>query len=458
MAKHIAEGRDYPVFFYGQAYFGALEPYLNASLIYLFGFRPNLIYVLPIVFSAVVVLVEYIWVRRVFGGDIAIYSAIIISMSSYVYIEEELFASGGFCLALLLEIIVMWQFVVLYINKSINDRIFLVFCFFSGLLFWVWQIYIPVFIVLMLIWLFNRPNTSIRFVVTGFILFAASSSPLWYYNFLHSGETFIEVFGKFSATDSSSGLASFAGGFIGNRLWNARYYLETLSIGVGGGSYVWLIATGIGVALAIRSVGLTIGRSRITISTIPLVCILAMVVLVVGHRASRYLMVTPLLLTPVMLIGWRNLHRSLGKMVLLLVVATNLWTVWQAVQNPLPPPDWIAIIGELRNNGVHDGYSDFESAYPITFMSGESIIVSPALATPAGYRTDRYPTYTLAVNQASRLFVLVPPGSPDAEKIRSLVTRGHPVTQHQVGPASTYQLYYPLAPQDGLVRWLTNVN
>ena len=37
MAKHISEGRAFPVFFYGQSYLLALEAYLAAPLMWLLG-------------------------------------------------------------------------------------------------------------------------------------------------------------------------------------------------------------------------------------------------------------------------------------------------------------------------------------------------------------------------------------------------------------------------------------
>ena len=37
MVKHMAEGRDFPVFFYGQAYMGTFEPMVSAALCRLFG-------------------------------------------------------------------------------------------------------------------------------------------------------------------------------------------------------------------------------------------------------------------------------------------------------------------------------------------------------------------------------------------------------------------------------------
>src|SRR4051812_15497414 len=51
MALHIAAGRETPVFYYGQHYFGAVEAYLVAALDRFAGFHDWFIYVPPIVAS-----------------------------------------------------------------------------------------------------------------------------------------------------------------------------------------------------------------------------------------------------------------------------------------------------------------------------------------------------------------------------------------------------------------------
>ncbi len=40
MARHMAAGKGFPVFFYGQAYMGSLEPAASALLCWLFGPSP----------------------------------------------------------------------------------------------------------------------------------------------------------------------------------------------------------------------------------------------------------------------------------------------------------------------------------------------------------------------------------------------------------------------------------
>ena len=59
---------------------------------------------------------------------------------------------------------------------------------------------------------------------------------------------------------------------------------------------------------------------------------------------------------------------------------------------------------------MHSGYTDYWSAYPIVFFSGESVVLAPRLPVVWGGRFDRYPVYTQAVDaqdDLQRLFVLV---------------------------------------------------
>jgi hypothetical protein len=456
MAKHIAEGRDFPVFFYGQAYFGALEPYLNGILLYLFGFRPNLIYVLPLVFSVTVVFIEYAWVKRFFGANTALESAILIAVAPVPYLRETLFASGGFCLALFLQIAAAWLYIDLYYSRTIANRKFLVFCFVSGLLFWVWQIYIPIFFILLLVWLCAPPSLSFRFLILGIMLFMVGSAPLWLYNLAYSGTTFVEVFGKFAAADSDKGLASLARGFLGNRLWNARYYLETLLSAMSAGNYLLLLPLAIGSIIALRQTSPRMFRFGQPIPAEQLVALLTIVILIVGHRASRYLMIAPLLLLPLMFMGLRQLGRWPIRIFLALAIATNLMTFWQAAQILPHQLEWSVLTDKLRQNNMHYGYSDFETAYALTFLSAEEIIVAPAVTTSYGERTDRYPAYTVAVSRAPETFLLVAPDSPDLAKIDTL-DKGAAMSKRRVVNFSNFRLYYPLTSQDTLVQWLTRL-
>ena len=151
MAKHIAQARDFPVFFYGQSYLGALEPYLNAVLFRLFGFSPNLIFVLPTLFSTALIWLVYKFAGCFYGPDVAISAAAVVAVAPVDMLQRTLSAAGGFALAALLELVAVWLFIRLYAADRPRLRVAFVFSAVSGLACWVWQIYVPVFVLLVAI-------------------------------------------------------------------------------------------------------------------------------------------------------------------------------------------------------------------------------------------------------------------------------------------------------------------
>jgi hypothetical protein len=69
--------------------------------------------------------------------------------------------------------------------------------------------------------------------------------------------------------------------------------------------------------------------------------------------------------------------------------------------------DAMAAIDALDGRGLRAGYADYWTAYPITYLSAERIIVAPSLPLAWGPSADRYPAYTQQVNAARQPFLLV---------------------------------------------------
>jgi hypothetical protein len=195
MAKHIAEGKNFPVFFYGQAYLGALEAYLTAPFYFIFGFDPNFIYIVPFFSILLLVYLGYKISRQINNPEGSWASVLIFALAPWFWlfgIEN----AGGFALATLLELLAILVFFELQRQKPHASHFFF-FCFISGLLFWVWQIYIPVFVVLIIYWtVVIRPRLALTSIFGGIGLFILGSLPLWIYNITHQWMTFVETFGK----------------------------------------------------------------------------------------------------------------------------------------------------------------------------------------------------------------------------------------------------------------------
>ncbi|MEH0825159.1 DUF423 domain-containing protein, partial [Micromonospora sp. CPCC 205714] len=96
-ALHIARGEDFPVFFYGQAYMGALEAYLAAPLVALTG--PSVLALrLPLLaLYALFVFLSWRLTRRL-GGDrwFALLVVGLLALGADRIVKNQLIAGGGY--------------------------------------------------------------------------------------------------------------------------------------------------------------------------------------------------------------------------------------------------------------------------------------------------------------------------------------------------------------------------
>ncbi|MFI6071877.1 glycosyltransferase family 39 protein [Actinoplanes sp. NPDC051343] len=95
MAMHIAEGRDFPNFMYGQTYMGSVESYLAAAVFRVFG--PSLVALrVPMVLLFLVfLLVMYVLARRLYGTGVALVSIGLLALGSRELYGYELVTEGA---------------------------------------------------------------------------------------------------------------------------------------------------------------------------------------------------------------------------------------------------------------------------------------------------------------------------------------------------------------------------
>jgi hypothetical protein len=68
------------------------------------------------------------------------------------------------------------------------------------------------------------------------------------------------------------------------------------------------------------------------------------------------------------------------------------------------------MVAALTARGLHTGYAEYWTAYPITYLSGEQVIVAPVPILSPPIANDRYPGYTArvdAVSDPTQVFALV---------------------------------------------------
>ncbi len=102
MAKHIAEGKHFPLFYYGQHYMGALEAYIASALFLLIGSTPLALQVVPMGCSLIVVVLLFFLGRAIAGERAGLLSAAFAAIPPPAFLIWNLKARGGFIEVLLL--------------------------------------------------------------------------------------------------------------------------------------------------------------------------------------------------------------------------------------------------------------------------------------------------------------------------------------------------------------------
>jgi hypothetical protein len=102
MAAHIAEGRTWPVFFYGQAYMGSLEPLLGALFCYLVGTSAFAVALGTALCAFLVTLVAWRITRAIAGPWAALYACAFFATASPAFSAYMADPRGGYAMALLL--------------------------------------------------------------------------------------------------------------------------------------------------------------------------------------------------------------------------------------------------------------------------------------------------------------------------------------------------------------------
>lgn len=96
MALHILGNGAHPIFFYGQAYMGALEAYLGAVSFWLFGVSDVSVRLGPILLTGVFLWLAYLLVGLLHGRRYALLSLGFLCLGSQEIVSREIKAVGGY--------------------------------------------------------------------------------------------------------------------------------------------------------------------------------------------------------------------------------------------------------------------------------------------------------------------------------------------------------------------------
>jgi hypothetical protein len=422
MALHISRGQHFPAFFYGQPYFGALEAYLGALWFRLAGFEPLHIQLFPVLFSTLLVPLMYrlgaLLLNRYTGLVAAALEAVPPAPLARLFVS----AAGGYALALSLHMLALVLALECLRRSSARGRRqsplvpAVGFALVSGLTIWVWQPYLAVFPLLLVVVVAASPQLRTPVAAAGLLYVCVLGAlPLVLFNIR-------EPLATLSALQKNT---VFTGETV--RPGGPGHALQLLWVALGGGyesfggsNLLLALLAALGPpALLLAATGDDIFARRPGLEALSPTRVGAILLAAglagagVAHATARHLLPPALLCW---LAGAAMLVR-LSRHALLPAGVTAV-LVWLNASGYRPGTlafqDFVAGLAEVREtiavldaHGLRAGYGDYWSAYPLTYLTGERIVVAPSLPTLWGGPFDRYPAYGEQVRRAERPFLLV---------------------------------------------------
>ena len=107
MSVNIVNG-DRPLFFYGQPYFGALEAYLAAVFIFLFGFSEFVVSLSPISFTLAWIFFSYLLFSRIHSRTAGLIAAACTAFPGYYVFWYSISTYGGYSAILCIGTTILW--------------------------------------------------------------------------------------------------------------------------------------------------------------------------------------------------------------------------------------------------------------------------------------------------------------------------------------------------------------
>ncbi len=123
MARHLAALKEFPVFFYGQAYMGSLEPAASALAVRLLGSTGFAVNLGPVLFAALALAFLWRWARDAagpWGGLAAVLAGL---LGPLAYFQFQFAARGGYMVALFVDALAIFASARLAARMRAGERV-----------------------------------------------------------------------------------------------------------------------------------------------------------------------------------------------------------------------------------------------------------------------------------------------------------------------------------------------
>ncbi len=195
MSKHIAEGTDFPIFFYGQSYMGSLEPATAALFCKLLGMT-DLAPCLGTGFYALLLLpVIYLWAHDIAGRTAGTAALIFCLVGPSYYFLFMANPRGGYAVILLVTALILWLSGRMVVAEQKNTKpiwkLWLLLGFMAGIGWWTHELTAFSMLTAAGLFLICIPKKCFSWrIPVGLTGFFAGSAPFWMWNFSNDWKSF----------------------------------------------------------------------------------------------------------------------------------------------------------------------------------------------------------------------------------------------------------------------------
>ncbi len=475
MAKHILEGREWPVFFYGQDYLGALEAYCVALAFRLVGVTQFGLRLVPFLFSVGILAAVYRFAYRTYSVAAARWATALVALAPAYFLQWTLKARGGFVEHILLVfLMLLWLFRV-YFDHDRKPSTAVLFGFICGVAVWVNQLALGyLFIMVALLALDRSDRRGLPAMLAGF---AVGASLLLTYNVVRPLATVRALARK---------------AVVLNRVpeeerddrWVARGIakrVEALKDGADKLGLVFGVPPGasverLGMTSAERH-GATFTRVRRYVWMLPLLffgmalfaaqrpyallswerlgpghvlSVFFVITIAIGYVSPRYMLPAyPLaaVLAGALISRLREKRQVLMTAGCALVIGYNLvgWADAVALAAAARPRDGTDLVASLRTRGWTHCYSA-GPLYHLIFASAEEVILTPL-------QKNRYPPYDRAVEASPAICYVYREDQADKRQhLEMMELLGRQGVTYGVATVGPYRVLHDITPRDTLSR------
>jgi hypothetical protein len=382
MAKHMALGLDFPVFFYGQLYMGSFEPAVSALLCRMFGVSGFMVNLGTVVVGLFLIPVVYLWGRDAGGRVAGLTAAAYCVIGSPKFLVYQYTPRGGYAAVVVLGTLVLFWSARL--ASSHRGRIFpanVMLGLVAGFGWWVDPLIVMALAAAVFVLMFGLRSTFFRpkFMLGGMIGFIVGGAPFWLWNAFHHWAG-VKALLVAKSRPLSNGVAAFLA--QGQRVTG----LDNLPVVLYGAMLLVLVAAGI---VALRHVILAYTRRNPDRSSYALLAALLMLVFTFfvystsqfsRENTTRYL--TPMIPAVAVLFGYfiSLCVRKHPAMAVVPLVIT-MFVQWPGRLDQKEVRAYSAAVANLvpvltklfTDHGIRAVYIDFK-AYPLNFHSDENFV------------------------------------------------------------------------------------